>query len=481
MGSMEPPNPEFDLLHEIDLPTCTLKVYGDKSRRTAILDIGAAEPQAAVDASAILTALENTGLKLLADVGSRLREGIERGLPLQGLPIAEGTDPTKGESGRVDWKLEAPADAAAASGEDRVDFRNVQNIVEVLEGSLLFVLILPTTGADGVDVYGNVLPGLAGNPAPIRIGEHVRVDPTSGEAVAAVSGILRRDDSSVDVDPVFVVEGDLDFKVGNVKFVGAVHVKGNVQDGFSVEAKDGIVVFGSVFAATLSTEGDIEIHEGASGREKGLLEAGGTVRAKYLNGCRVTARGDVVIASEIINCNVRAGGRIVVARGNIIGGEAVALYGVEARQIGSPMRTPTRVVVGVDPETQKRIETLRTSQTDAAKRLDRIYLAIKPFIDDPASVARLPEARREAVKIQIVEFARLRREKQDVEKDLSAAAVEEIDPREQSISVLKTILPNVTMSIAQITETTSTEMLGPMKLTADLKARKIRNQRGGRS
>ncbi len=84
---------------------------------------------------------------------------------------------------------------------------------------------------------------------------------------------------------------------------------------------------------------------GASGRK---IVVGGGVHAKYLTEVEIEAGGDIVIESEIIHSILKTRGRLHMPDGRLIGGEVMALMGIELGEAGSVCQIPTRLIAGED-------------------------------------------------------------------------------------------------------------------------------------
>lgn len=466
---MSSPPDSTELLLERAHVDYTLRVHGDADRIHAFLSLEPHRVDARVEPEDVLAALREAGLVVLPDLPDRLRAALEQGPAVRALEAARGVPPQKGEPARPDWKIQIePRTETKVLGQedDRVDFYTYADIIAIPAGQVLFETIPPTRGPAGTDVYGREIPGLLGDPLALGIGENVEYDPDSGVGKAKITGQVVLERGAVRVDPVYRVEGDVDFKTGNIDFEGSVVVGGNVQDGFTVKAGKDITVHGSVFAATLGAGGDIRIHEGATMRGKGELRAGGKLQAKYLNHAIAKAQGDVLVSSEIINSEVRAGGRLLIPRGNIFGGKVVAMGGIEARQLGSPMVVPTQVCVGVDPDVQKRLEAIDKEIKELEKKMERILMVIRPLMEDPQRVLGLPPAQRERATAQLREIMQMKAQVEALRSERAGLGAGQA-PRDPRVKVLRRIYSKVTVTISRCTQTYTQETPGPLDLGAD--------------
>jgi uncharacterized protein (DUF342 family) len=475
MSNLEAREPEAqDIIYQRAGINWMLLVRATPDRLGAFMDLeplgeGGPIPQA----PEIVEALRPAGLTLPADLTDRLAAALrpEEGLAVmtrvRGLPLTEGTPPTAGKPAEVRWLIEWERAKAAPVADEQVDFHDTGHIVQVKEGDAILEILPPTRGQDGLDILGQPIPGRMGENPPLVFGDHVAYDETTRILRATLAGEVRHEENKVWVDQVYRVENDVDFNVGNVDFEGDVSVGGSVQDGFVVRAKRDIKVAGSVMAATLEAGGNITIGEGATGHEKGVLTAPGNLQAKYLNGVKVTVGGNLRVTNEVLNCTIKVGGRAIIERGSVVGGELVVLRGLETRALGAQMTVPTVVRVGVDPETDARRQAIFDRLKTINKHIERIYLNIKPFVENPQRVAQLPASRRDVVKQFLIEMAGLKAERDTHERDLKELQARPVDPADLYVKVTKIIHGKVEIHIGTCTQRYDAEVYGPLRLVPD--------------
>jgi uncharacterized protein (DUF342 family) len=101
------------------------------------------------------------------------------------------------------------------------------------------------------------------------------------------------------------------------------------------------------------------------GMTKGKIVSRGNVISKFIESARVFAEG-YIETEAIIQSQVSSKGDVNVngQKGHIIGGYIRSASNIEAKIIGSGMGITTIVEVGFDPETQDRINKLKTDIAD---------------------------------------------------------------------------------------------------------------------
>ncbi|MGE5704238.1 MAG: DUF342 domain-containing protein, partial [Clostridia bacterium] len=290
----------------------------------------------------------------------------------QPQPIADGMPPVPGTDGRIEFTFHSSEkdELRPKEMEDgRVDYYNLVNIPNVSRGQLLAKKVPPTPGIDGTDITGAIVPAKLGKEAVIKPGKNVVLNEDKTLLYAAIDGqVSFSDDLKINVFPVFEVNGDVDFGVGNIDFVGTVVVRGSVPTGFRIKAAGDIRILGSVEGAELEAGGSIEIRSGIVAQDKGSVIAGNTIKTSFIQNGNVSATGDVIVSQSIMFSHVRAGKSIVCKgpKGIIIGGTLQAGEKIVARVFGNTSATPTVLEVGAKPE-------LRNELTQIQRELQVMY------------------------------------------------------------------------------------------------------------
>jgi len=153
---------------------------------------------------------------------------------------------------------------------------------------------------------------------------------------------------STNASNVCSIKGDCERSMGNIDFDGNVYIAGGVKSGSIVKATGSIVIAGGVEAATIIAGGNVEMKSGMQGADKGVIEAGGSVSALYIERGRVIADGSITFDASI-HSFLEAGTNIIAKgkRGAIIGGKAFATGNILANFVGAVSNTKTEITVGI--------------------------------------------------------------------------------------------------------------------------------------
>jgi len=307
--------------------------------------------------------------------------------------VATGQPPIDGKDGMIRLVVD-PDDETGRPVEledGTVDFKELSRIRNVKRGQLIAERIPAEAGIPGKSVTGAVIPARNGKEARFRVGKNVVLNPEQTAMYAAIDGMVAKTErEKINVFPVYEVNGDVDYKTGNIDFVGTVVIRGNVLTGFRVRAGGDIRIVGGVEGAELEAEGSMEITGGIMAGGKGAVKAGKNVRCSFIQDANVFASEDIIVSQSIMHSNIRAGRSVICygAKGLIVGGSIQAGEKVKARTIGNTMSTATSIEVGVAPELRSELNELRKQQRQLADNLDKTLKALA-LLDQMAAVGQL--------------------------------------------------------------------------------------------
>jgi hypothetical protein len=353
--------------------------------------------------------------------------------------VAQGDEPVDGTDGwiRMMENADVSRQKKPAEREDgSVDFKEVTRLANVKAGQLIAERVPPVPGVPGKTVTGEDIKPREGKEAHFKIGKNVVVNPEKTAMYAVIDGLITKTENDrINVFPVYEVNGDVDYNIGNIDFVGNVVVRGNILTGFRVRASGDIRVTGGIEGAEVESDGSIEVAGGIIGGNKGLVKAGKNVRCSFIQEGNVVAGEEVIVSQSIMHSNVRAGRQVIClgAKGLIVGGLTQAGERVTARMIGNTMSTATAVEVGVRPDLRQELNELRARGRQLTDSLDKTDKALA-LLDQMASAGQLsPERMAMRVKLGVTrrqtteELDAVRERILEIEKSLEDAADARVD------------------------------------------------------
>ncbi|MCT4596378.1 MAG: FapA family protein [Vallitalea sp.] len=265
------------------------------------------------------------------------------------IEIARGKEPTKGKDAIINYYFENQKKIKPHMNEDgTVDYHKLNLITNVKSGDALAKLIHEESGINGENVYGEVIPASKVNTLKLNHGKNTKLK--DDILYATSDGQVKIDDGKIVVLDYLEIPGNVDNSTGDIEFLGTVIVKGNVLTGYSIKAKGDVEVKGVVEGAHITADGNIILHRGMQGMDRGVIETKGNVMAKYIENSKVIA-GGFIHSDAILHSNVSCKEEVLVdgKKGLISGGSIRSGKEISAKVIGSSMETVTTIDVGIDP------------------------------------------------------------------------------------------------------------------------------------
>ncbi|MDC7228595.1 MAG: FapA family protein [Spirochaetales bacterium] len=305
----------------------------------------------------------------------------------QPVVVAEGSKPVNGNDAKIIYNFSKDeTQISLKEKRGKVDFKEINQIQNVVEGQILARKVPLEEGKPGRTVTGKLLPAKPGNDVDFNIGKNVKLSDDGITAIAEINGqVMLVGGGKLSVEPVYLVNGDVNLKSGgNIIFLGSVMVKGSVEDGFKVKASGNIEVMGNVGKSELDAEGDVIVHQGINGKTEGKVRAGKTVWSKFIENANVDCEDAVIATDGIINSNV-VSNRLIACMGKratIVGGRLRATEEIHAKTLGSVSGSETILEVGWDPRSKEKLQKLEQelgSQTSEIDDIERNIMTLENF------------------------------------------------------------------------------------------------------
>ncbi|MCP4133266.1 MAG: FapA family protein [bacterium] len=367
------PNPDYDSAMQVEVTEDEMKAF-----------IHFTPPRFSgrhMELDEALEALRNAGAVSGIDE-ERMTQYLEVMDYNQPLLAAEGTKPRNGRDGYIDYKVRVEKSHVNFEEDEsgKVDFRNLELLENVVVGQLLALKVPAEDGIPGRTITNRIIPAKSGKDTSMQYGKGTILSEDGTELSAEINGQVVFKANRINVEPVYVVNGDVSLQTGNIVFLGSVVISGSVQDNFVVKAAGNIEVKGTVQKAFLEAEGDIIVHQGISGREEAKIEStGGSVFAKFVQNANVIAENHVIVPEGILHAWVDAGEKIYCngRRARIVGGLIRAGDEVNSRFLGAEVSTKTEIKVGINPKVLQQLSDLESIKKKIDDELNDIQLNMK--------------------------------------------------------------------------------------------------------
>jgi uncharacterized protein (DUF342 family) len=267
--------------------------------------------------------------------------------------IAEGTPPIPGEPARFEELVHESVTKGVPQEKEygRVDYKELGFVFSVSKDTPLLKRIPPAPGTPGKAIDGTEIPAPAGPDKQLRPGQGTAISKDNSDiVVAARGGRPEFDWNSVRIESTLEIEG-VNPSTGNISFDGSITISGPVEPGFKVKASQDLTILDTVEGSDLTAGKNMHLLTGVYGRGKTKITVEGNLEARFLSECIVRCNGNIEVLDQISHCTVECGGSIFLGRnggkGQICGGEILALREVQARILGSVSEIST--VVGIGP------------------------------------------------------------------------------------------------------------------------------------
>ena len=356
--------------------------------------------------------------------------------PVYNVPfeVAAAIQPLDGHDAYLSYNFETDPKKLKAKVSDtgNINYKELNQIQNVIKDQPLATKIPAERGKGGKTIFGRYLEAKNGKDIQIQLGANVVLDRDGVTIKAAIDGEVMLVNGKITVEPIKYLDA-VNVKTGDVKFVGTVIIKGNVEEGYRVEATN-IEVNGIVDKSHLEATGNIIVRQGIFGKGEGYIKAGKSLWAKFINDTTVEVEENVIVLDSILNSNVTAMKNILLRgkKAQIMGGHLLATEEICARNIGSPGGgTETILEVGIDPRAKKRLEQLQKMQGDATKEYEALELDIQTLEQQKKLRKRLPQEKED-------KLTKLKQRKKVVTEDLGEMN-SEIDKIQAHLRELKAV------------------------------------------
>jgi uncharacterized protein len=337
---------------------------------------------------------------------AKAMEAAKAGVAVENVVVARGTPAVDQSENQLEFTVDTSGDPGVRIRKDgTADFKNRNTITSVKAGQEL-CRILPSRqeGVDGTDVTGKAIPARHESGLQLELGENVAKEAQEDGRIiitATTDGELLYEKNRIAVQTIHTIKGDVDMKVGNIKFPGTIIIGGNVRSGFYVVSGGDIKVAGSVEGALLSSDGDILIKQGVKGAGKAVLRSKRSIMSPFVELATLLSVGDITLKSSVVRSRIKCNGKITFQgdRGRIVGGQIRARNGLEVSSVGSPGGIKTHLSFGQDYLIADLIEKEEGEIEKVKRRITQVDQSMRKQERDGKDTEGLQKLRKEKVQL----------------------------------------------------------------------------------
>ncbi len=399
----------------------------------------------------IINRLTQSGVKFGIDT-NEIQFFLKNRRYCEDILIARGIKPEEGRDAVITYYFNTDNTSKPKHNEDgTVDFHKLDMISSTKKGDVLATLMPAIQGKAGTDVYGTVIQPKKVVNRILKHGKDIYMSEDGLTMYSNVDGHVMLTDNRVFVSNTYEVLGDVDASTGDIVYEGNVAVKGNVNTGYSIEAKGDIIVNGVVEGATLKAGGQIILKRGMQGMSKGRMESKSNIITKFIENAVVKA-GGYITTEAILHSKVSAQGEITVSgkRGLITGGEIRSTSSITVKNVGSTMGTSTVLVVGTDPEIVDRYHSLENRIAEMKKDRDKILPVLETYKKRLVSGEKLSQDKLEFVRALTQKCIAINTELQESVEDFEKLRLQMNNNDSGSIRVQNIAYPGVKIIISDV-------------------------------
>lgn len=288
---------------------------------------------------------------------------------LDSVEIATGTAPNGGTEPFLFLTYrESPLALNDGSEPSKVDMREIQQRTIVKTGALIAEIRFKKSGASGKNVFAEIIPPLPDEPFEVKTGEGIEAI-AGGRFTAQFDGVPAIDGNSITIVKAYVVNGDVNMRVGNIRFDGPVEIKGSIDSGAIVECTGPLIVEQSILGAKVRCKTSIEVKGSISMGGQGYVIAKDIIQAEFIENAKIQCSGEIKAKKAILNSEVISGKSIETIEGTgiVAGGALTCRDFLKCGNLGFKNGATTEVFCGGDfkAELSVRIRKLRVDQLNA--------------------------------------------------------------------------------------------------------------------
>lgn len=322
-----------------------VEIKSDDNGKSALMTISAPQNGGAeITEAMVINELKRAGIVHGVDEMA-YKQVVKKRMYARPTIVAKCTMPKAGENGYVTFRFDKEHKLKPHQNEFGVaDFRELDAIVPIHKRDVIADIVLPGPGVPGTDIFGREIPPQPGIPAKVSLGKNTLITTDGLQVVAACDGHIVFGNGSFQVEEAVTIKTDLDISVGNINFFGDVHIKGNVMEGFAVNAGKNVKIDGSVFGGEVNAGGNVTIVGGCINSK---LNCDGNADIGFCENSELFVRGNLS-SKQFAFCNAFCYGAVTAKgpTGVIAGGKVTSMHDVNAGIIGSVKYTPTEVYIG---------------------------------------------------------------------------------------------------------------------------------------
>jgi len=268
-----------------------------------------------------------------------------RGFKKKPFKVASGVDKVQGQDARIDYFFDTDyLKAGDMDKEGNIDFKERGRIPKVEANILLAEKTLLKESRNGRDIFGDELFARPVIDVALKTEKGAYLSDDETKLYSSVSGFPKLSLSgTVNVQDVFLINGDVGFETGHVNYDGNIEVKGCLKSGFRIKGHN--VTIAQIDGGKITANGSVMI---TNGMNNATIYSLGHVSAKFVHNSSISCLGNLNVIKEIVDSNVEISGACLINKGEIISSQIASSNGLQVKNIGTSRTNPNKIIVGQD-------------------------------------------------------------------------------------------------------------------------------------
>lgn len=367
---------------------------------------------------------------------------------LEGYEIATGTPPLGGRDPFL--FLTYKESPLALAGEDdgrKVDMREIQQRTIVRTGAVIAEVRFKQPRAPGKTVYGEAIPPLADEALEVKVGEGIEAL-DGGLFKAQFDGVPAVDGTNLTITKAYIVNGDVNMRVGNIRYDGPVEVKGSIDTGAIVECTGPLIVEQSIMGAKVSCKTSIDVKGSITMGGQGHVSAREIVQAEFIENARIQCNGQVIAKKAILNSEVISGKTIETVEGTgiVAGGNLTARESIKAGNLGFKNGSTTEISCGGDFRAELSVRIRKRRLEQLAAHQEKVKATLKEL--NSKSPSQMTERHEEMRKTMMEQQTHLKTLVEQAQAHLRVAQSKVTYDKQAKVYVTNTLCTNCRVTMA---------------------------------
>jgi len=389
--------------------------------------------------------------------------------------VAKARPPAKDIDAHLVLKVMPTKDSLQIEEKENIDYSKLSLFENIKKGDTIAIWQDVEKGRKGITVTGKDIVAeqleKITSVDTIKIGEGVTYQENNKAFIALLDGRLEYNNNTLSITDKLELKTPVGVLTGFINFIGHVHIKGDVSDGFAVHGEKGVIIDKSIGNCKLSSSGDITL-KGITGIDSfATIKAGGNIKALYLHGVDVECAKDILVTKEVLHSNLKSLGKITI-NGMIADAHALALQGMIIDIVGSDVGVKTFLTAGTDYRTINKIADLEEILQKKKNIQEKMLAAVRPYAKK--KIENLSIKGRKIMLGLLKEAQKAVTEVNQLQKQMDELIKNDIrNYANAKINILQQLNPNTSIKLGNTTLITAKLQLGPISIieyhTGDLR------------